>query len=340
MADDTDLAWAFAGNRLELTLFVTEKCNFRCTYCYEDFELGRMRDDVVEGICRLIERRATGGLEELWLSFFGGEPLLALPVVKTIASRALAVATETSGINYVAGVTTNAWGLTVDTARDLRSVGVSQYQVTLDGPADAHNRTRVLIDGRPTFDRIWRNLQDLQASDLDLKVRLRCHVTADNVDEWITFAPEVLLLANDPRFVVDVHPVGHWGGVNDGQVALASRSQLDSVLALFPPLVGGTATICYAAKPTALAIRADGTIARCTVALSDPRNRVGSIDQFGSLEIDQPTNQEWLRGWNGRADLLACPLAGLPRRNLPVVAGSSPNWGHAPTGGFTETVGI
>jgi len=27
---------------LELTLYPTEKCNFRCVYCYEDFALGRM----------------------------------------------------------------------------------------------------------------------------------------------------------------------------------------------------------------------------------------------------------------------------------------------------------
>ena len=24
------------------TLFPTEKCNFRCTYCYEDFKIGKM----------------------------------------------------------------------------------------------------------------------------------------------------------------------------------------------------------------------------------------------------------------------------------------------------------
>jgi len=27
---------------LELILYPTEQCNFRCTYCYEDFLIGRM----------------------------------------------------------------------------------------------------------------------------------------------------------------------------------------------------------------------------------------------------------------------------------------------------------
>jgi hypothetical protein len=31
----------------ELILLPTEKCNFRCTYCYEDFELGRMKESTI-----------------------------------------------------------------------------------------------------------------------------------------------------------------------------------------------------------------------------------------------------------------------------------------------------
>ena len=73
-------AWLWAGNRLELTLFVTERCNFRCTYCYEDFSKGRMRPDVVAAVQTLIRTRASDGLKELHLSFFGGEPLLAKQV--------------------------------------------------------------------------------------------------------------------------------------------------------------------------------------------------------------------------------------------------------------------
>ena len=45
---------------LELIILPTEKCNFRCTYCYEDFELGKMPEAVQRGIENLITHRAPG----------------------------------------------------------------------------------------------------------------------------------------------------------------------------------------------------------------------------------------------------------------------------------------
>ncbi len=72
--------------RLTLTLFVTRKCNLRCSYCYEqasgrddsqmDFSTAR---DV---ITHYMER--DDGHENVSIEFFGGEPLLVFPLVKEI----------------------------------------------------------------------------------------------------------------------------------------------------------------------------------------------------------------------------------------------------------------
>ncbi|HEY0232414.1 MAG TPA: radical SAM protein, partial [Dokdonella sp.] len=73
----------------------TEKCNFRCTYCYEDFKIGRMQAPVVRGLKRLISNRAPS-LRRLSLSWFGGEPLLAKPVVLEVGTHAYKVARSTA----------------------------------------------------------------------------------------------------------------------------------------------------------------------------------------------------------------------------------------------------
>ena len=56
---DVKLAVADSLNnrRLTLILMSTEKCNFRCAYCYEDFAIGKMKKEVVNGICNLITER-------------------------------------------------------------------------------------------------------------------------------------------------------------------------------------------------------------------------------------------------------------------------------------------
>ena len=64
----------------ELIILPTEKCNFRCTYCYEDFLIGKMPPAIERGVKALIDRRSDS-LDRLEISWFGGEPLLAADVV-------------------------------------------------------------------------------------------------------------------------------------------------------------------------------------------------------------------------------------------------------------------
>jgi uncharacterized protein len=54
---DRNWASAWAEDHLHLILMPTEKCNFRCIYCYEDFSIGRMGRPVIEGVKALIRRR-------------------------------------------------------------------------------------------------------------------------------------------------------------------------------------------------------------------------------------------------------------------------------------------
>jgi uncharacterized protein len=73
--------------------------------------------------------------------------------------------------------------------------------------------------------------------------------------------------------------------------------------------------ICYAARPNSLLIRADGRIGKCTVALNDPRNDVGSLCADGSVDIDQEKIRVWFEGYRTMSDeSLACPLSTLGKK--------------------------
>ena len=71
MLSESTIAEALSPRILSLILLPTEKCNFRCTYCYEDFAIGRMQPSVVRGIKALITHRVPH-LDRLNISWFGG----------------------------------------------------------------------------------------------------------------------------------------------------------------------------------------------------------------------------------------------------------------------------
>ena len=65
---------------LLLTILPTEQCNFRCVYCPEEFSRGKMSEEVQKAIIRYV-RQNINAYTGLRVSWFGGEPLLAMDVI-------------------------------------------------------------------------------------------------------------------------------------------------------------------------------------------------------------------------------------------------------------------
>jgi uncharacterized protein len=72
---DRELA-AISSDSLGLIILPTEACNFRCVYCYETFEHGKMNPILVQALKKFITSRISD-LSSLSISWFGGEPLCA-----------------------------------------------------------------------------------------------------------------------------------------------------------------------------------------------------------------------------------------------------------------------
>jgi molybdenum cofactor biosynthesis enzyme MoaA len=93
-AFERDCTAAWAQDHLHLIVMPTEKCNFRCVYCYEDFAIGRMKRPVIDGVKALIRRRVAS-LSPLEIQWFGGEPTLAHDIVCEVMNDAQEVACAT-----------------------------------------------------------------------------------------------------------------------------------------------------------------------------------------------------------------------------------------------------
>ena len=92
---------------------------------------------VVTGIKSLLDRRG-GELDELEISWFGGEPLLALDVITEISKHALDAA-KTEGFTFRSGMTTNGYFLNRDRFSQCLDHKIDFFQISLDGSADDHN---------------------------------------------------------------------------------------------------------------------------------------------------------------------------------------------------------
>ncbi|WNF01155.1 radical SAM protein [Streptomyces luomodiensis] len=318
-----ELALSLRNDSLHLILLPTEKCNFRCTYCYEDFSVGRMKDSIVKGIKGLIDRRLEG-LRSLSISWFGGEPLLALPVIEEVSAHVIRVAADHSDLEYAADMTTNGYLLDSTTMTRLSALGIRQYQISLDGPQKFHDRTRVQANGSGSFHQVWENLLAIRQSATPVHVILRVHITPANLSsmpEFLTHIQDAFL--GDARFSVLLKPVERLGGPNDEKMSVIGGEEAPKILADLQSMVlsGGAGSglqpvpdVCYAARPNSLMIRANGVVGKCTVALTDPANAIGRLRSDGTVEIDNVLLRPWLRGWeSGDWSTLSCPANGLPR---------------------------
>jgi uncharacterized protein len=318
---------SFRTNFLNLIILPTEACNFRCTYCYETFEHKKMPRNVVAGIKSLISRRASD-LDELEISWFGGEPLLALDVITDICGHAAHVAKQ-HGFEFSSGMTTNGYFLDQKRFSICLDSGIRSFQISLDGDKPVHDASRKLRSGAGTFERIWANVIGMKQVSADFTVLLRLHYTYENFLAIAGFARHIRdTFADDARFQFIFRSITRLGGPNDENITLLSKDEQQDIEAylcehsgLGQLPVAGEEELCYAGKGNSLVIRSTGRLAKCTVALTNDFNDIGSIKENGDICIDQTKFRRWITPIiEGRWEDAECPL-GWVARDAAIAAG-------------------
>jgi len=169
------------GTELNVTVLTTLQCNFACDYCFQgdhgDYNerADRMSLETAQRtiawMTRELDRVHPG---KFVLTFFGGEPLLNLPVMYEVAER-MWEATEARQVPMYVNIITNGLLLTPDVVDRMQPFGLNGVKITLDGDRDTHNRMRPLRGGQGTFDRIVENVR---------KVAHKCRISiGGNFDE-------------------------------------------------------------------------------------------------------------------------------------------------------------
>jgi uncharacterized protein len=147
---------------LKPTVLTTYSCNFACSYCVENGVRNPvfMKEETARKTASYILAEAKKlGTKNIFITFYGGEPLLNLSALRTVARETGRPARE-AGISFAFGMSTNGSLLTRDVVQELKDLGLARAKITLDGTREAHDRKRPFAGGKGSFDTIVKNVQD------------------------------------------------------------------------------------------------------------------------------------------------------------------------------------
>ena len=185
----------YSSGILRHTIILNLACNCDCPYCFENKNGQFMTMEVAQAYLDWLEFQVKD-IKYLYVSWFGGEPLLSKKLIEFITNGILRLA-DKYHFQYSACVVRNGVLLDNDFVSKCEDLHIANVQITIDGERDIHNRYRFLkANHGETFDKILENL-----SNFCLKVRsdtatiLRVNLTDENystIPELFDEIPDII----------------------------------------------------------------------------------------------------------------------------------------------------
>ncbi|MGI6183759.1 MAG: anaerobic sulfatase maturase [Candidatus Fimadaptatus sp.] len=177
---------------------VSSMCNMRCKYCFyadvtqhrQTVSYGVMSDETLEKLVRRAFAYAEGSVT---FAFQGGEPTLAgakffeklLELERKYNSRRIQVQNS---------IQTNAFDLS-DELIDVLRRGHFLVGISLDGPAEIHDRMRIDARGAGTYATVTRNIERLKAAGIEYNILcvVNGYIARAPREVWQALAPHTYL---------------------------------------------------------------------------------------------------------------------------------------------------
>lgn len=274
---------------MECTLYLTESCNLRCSYCYEgnNKQNSTLSTKTLEHTLQFIVKNNPKG-EHIDLTFLGGEPLLNKKAIYKAISIIEHNYSEIKSI-FRFHITTN--GILLD--RELISL-FAKYKfdvsVSIDGDKNTHNLNRVSINGKDVYDMIIQNM--LLMKDMGLEFSVRMTVTNNNVS---LLYHNIIYFYNMgvKKINIGIDNVGEWSAENlkvlDSQYELIDKFYLDVVadsddgiiniydFKLSTFVADRVPTYCSGGSKGHLVINSSGELYPCGYVVGDEIWKLGSV---------------------------------------------------------------
>ena len=313
--------------QLNLIIAPTEECNFRCSYCCEEFSTKKMSNVTIQSIIKFVESRIDE-VSSVNIDWFGGEPLLALDIINELSTQIIRICGKAKK-NYSAFITTNGYLLDLNTFEMLYKNHVLTYQISLDAVDYIHDKQRMTIKGEPTFNTILDNLIKIRDSKVGRHATVLILTNLSKCVENDIMAFKKLfhtLFADDPRFEFSCARIMDLGGerIEKYRKNILNANEMNNMYSKmiedreFPlkfnyhKFINPGNCLCYAGKDNSYLRGVDGRVYKCEhVFQTNKEQAIGYIDAQGKLIItDEMLEREWRAKWNncGNKDCKLKPL--------------------------------
>lgn len=172
---------------LDITVILTEMCNFRCVYCYQTKNINIFSQEDADELISQAAELYDNGYDILNIHYFGGEPLLNLNVLEYLDKEFKKISKDKNK-TYNSFVTTNGSLLTDDL---IKNIDFNTYYLTFDGNEEWQNKLKISnINSYQNNFRIIRNILKLSNSNINI----RFNVCKDNYVSFIDTINKIVKL--------------------------------------------------------------------------------------------------------------------------------------------------
>ena len=187
----------------QFTILPTTACNARCYYCFEQGRaISAMTKETADETVRFIAGSCGPG-KTASLSWFGGEPTVAVPRIDQICEGL-----REAGIRYYSQMISNGYLFDEDLAERAVSLWhLKAIQITIDGTEDYYNRVKAYVGiTGSAYSRVMRNIGLLL--DRKVQVTIRMNFDEANCGDLRALLDEIVSrFGRHPCLRFAIHPI-------------------------------------------------------------------------------------------------------------------------------------
>ncbi|MBO4738398.1 MAG: SPASM domain-containing protein [Bacteroidales bacterium] len=279
------------SNVYNITIAPTMDCNFHCYYCFEQPEKEYMSDGVIEKIVTYINN--IRNCKRLNLTWFGGEPLLALQQITKITNK-IRLSSRTSKDFCII---TNGYYLTKEVTDNLNNLQIDSIQLTVDGLFDDYNQVKNMKDNKNCFNVFLNNLDYFAEKQKDIRLNIRVNIEKNIKNKFLDIAsffikryPNNYNILPYPAFLKNI-----CNTTKQSQACMFcdTAEKMEFSIDLFHKTgnkdflyPGNAFSECAVRNENSWAFGPDGSVYKCWENIGNKSTKIGHLNEKGEIIID------------------------------------------------------